>query len=372
MKVLFVFGTRPEAIKMAPMVNALRNEEQFFETRVCISAQHREMLDQVIRFFEIGIDHDLDLMRPGQTLYALTSRLIDGIQKVIEQERPDLVMVQGDTTTAFAGALCAYYCQVKVAHIEAGLRSGNPMSPFPEEANRKMIAALSHYHFAPTENARANLEREGISNGIYVVGNTVIDALFMGLKMVEQDDHKYSDHFRYLDLSKKTVLVTGHRRESFGEKFRSLSRAIASIADEHSDIEFVYPVHLNPEVQVPVYEILGNKKNIHLINPLPYPELIWLLNHSTLILTDSGGIQEEAPALGKPVLVMRDVTERTEGIEAGTAKLVGTDEASIIKHMKILLSDYDVYEKMANAINPYGDGNSSERIKQILMNEGLN
>lgn len=366
-RVLFIFGTRPEAIKLAPLISVMKDG---FDVRVCITAQHREMLDSALSFFRIETDYDLNIMKPNQNLYDLTGDLVKSLKFVIEKDRPDIIFVQGDTTTTFMGALAGFYSKIKVAHVEAGLRSFNKFAPFPEEINRVLVSHIADFHFAPTQKAKMNLEREGIKQNVWVVGNTVIDALFLGLKIIhEEGDEKYKDFFSFLDFSKKIILITGHRRESFGEPFRNICFAIREIADKYEDVEIVYPVHLNPNVRKPVFEILGGHPRIHLIEPIDYPYLIWIMSKCYFVLTDSGGIQEEAPSLGKPVLVMRDTTERWEGIEAGTAKLVGTQKDKIVKEAQKLLEDKTEYEKMAKAVNPYGDGKSSERIKNIIIKE---
>ncbi len=366
-KILFIFGTRPEAIKMAPVIRAFRDCPDKFHVKVCNTAQHREMTDQVLRFFSIRPDFDLKLMKSNQTLFDLTGRLIMKTEKVLKEFRPDLVFVQGDTTTAFAGALAAFYSKIKVAHIEAGLRSYERFSPFPEEMNRLLTGKLADYHFAPTPLAAKNLAGEGIKNNVWITGNTVIDALFMGLSKIQsQNKAIYSRFFRFLDPEKKIILVTGHRRESFGKPFESVCHALKKIAQKHRDVQIVYPVHLNPNVRKPVYRILNKIQGIHLIPPVEYPHLIWLMKKSYLILTDSGGIQEEAPSLGKPVLVMRDVTERTEGIKAGTAILTGTDEKSVYRQADELITRQEKYEKMSKAVNPYGDGKASRRILSVI------
>ncbi len=366
-KILLIFGTRPEAIKLAPLIKEFEKYAEIFETKVCITAQHREMLDQVLKFFKIKPDFDLNIMKPNQSLSELTANMIKEIEPVLQNFRPDLVFVQGDTTTAFVGALSAFYQKVSIAHIEAGLRSFNKYSPFPEEINRVLVGHLADYHFAPTEKAKENLFNENIKKNVYVVGNTVIDALFLGLDIIKkQGEEKFYKFFNFLDFSKKIILVTGHRRESFGKPFENICNALKEIAQKHKDVEIVYPVHLNPNVRKPVFEILKGTENIHLIEPLEYPYLIWLMNKSYLVLTDSGGIQEEAPSLGKPVLVMREVTERTEGIEAGTAKLVGTNREKIAEEVSLLLEDKNEYRKMSKAVNPYGDGKASERIREII------
>jgi len=373
-KVLIVFGTRPEAIKMAPVIKQFELNKDKFDTIVCVTAQHREMLDQVLELFEIDPDYDLDLMTDNQTLPALTSKVLLGITKVIEKERPVLVCVQGDTTTTFVSALAAYYLKIPVAHIEAGLRTQNKYSPFPEEINRRLTSHLADYHFTPTKEAQNNLIKEGIpETSIFVTGNTVIDALKWMIK--KQNETSSEEKWKEFFLSQynisfsnptKTILVTGHRRESFGEGFKSICTALSILAEDNPAIQIVYPVHLNPNVQKPVYSILGNIRNVSLIPPLDYEPFTYLMNKCYLILTDSGGIQEEAPTLGKPVLVMRDTTERPEGIKAGTAKLVGTDSKTIVSETEKLLYDKVEYEKMAKAINPYGNGNSAKKIVNFI------
>jgi UDP-N-acetylglucosamine 2-epimerase (non-hydrolysing) len=367
-KVLFVFGTRPEAIKMAPLIKELQARPAEFEVRTCVTGQHREMLDQVLDFFAIKPEYDLNVMQPGQTLFGVTSRILEKLEAPIDDFKPDVLLVQGDTTSALVGALAAYYKQVAVGHLEAGLRSGDIYSPFPEEMNRLLVSRMTQYHFAPTARAESALLQEGVpEKSVYKVGNTVIDALLLGLSIIEQsDENKYSEHVKEVDFTKRVVLVTGHRRESFGSGFESMCNAIKRLATENANVEIVYPVHLNPNVQEPVNRILGGIKNIHLVQPLGYPELIWLMSRSYLVLTDSGGIQEEAPTLGKPVLVMREVTERQEGVEAGTAKLVGTDGEVIYRETQLLLDDEAAYQKMANAVNPYGDGTTAKMIADIL------
>ena len=366
-KLLFVFGTRPEAIKLAPLVLEFRKNKHF-DVKVCVTAQHRQMLDQVLDFFEIRPDYDLDIMRPNQTLFDVTAEGLKALEKVYKDSLPDLVFVQGDTTTAFIGALAAYYNKVKVAHIEAGLRSGNKYSPFPEEVNRILAGHLSDFHFTPTNGSNLNLNKENINKNIYTVGNTVIDALFLGLDLLKKrGEEPFYTFFKNIDLTKKLVLITGHRRESFGDPFQNICQAIKTCAEKFPSVEFIYPVHLNPNVQKPVREMLSGLKNVHLIDPLDYAHFIWLMNKSHVILTDSGGLQEEAPALGKPVLVMRDVTERQEGIDAGTALLVGTDKQVIIDSLSKLLSDSVAYEKMAKAASPYGDGTACRRIVDVIV-----
>jgi UDP-N-acetylglucosamine 2-epimerase (non-hydrolysing) len=373
LKTLFIFGTRPEAIKFAPLINACKKRTNVFQVLTCVTAQHREMLDQALSFFAIKPDFDLDIMKAGQGLFDITSRSLTGLEKILTATSPDLIFVQGDTTTAFIGALAGYYKQIKVCHLEAGLRSLNKYSPFPEEINRVLADHIADYHFAPTDKAVSNLNKEGIVENVWRVGNTVIDALFLGLSMIERKgEAEFLKHFNFFDFSKRIILITCHRRESFGGPFENICKALREIALSHSDIELVYPVHLNPNVQKPAYRILKGCANIHCIEPLDYPHLIWLMNKCYLVLTDSGGIQEEAPSLGKPVLVMREVTERTEGIEAGTAKLVGTNKETIIREANILLNDATAYQSMANAVNPYGDGKTSEMIVEILAELDLN
>jgi len=359
---LFIFGTRPEAIKLAPVIAKLRDVGN---VQVCVTGQHRDMLDQVLGFFSIVPDYDLNVMAENQSLFRVTTKSLRRLDRVIDKSKPDLIIVQGDTTTAFVGALTGFYKRIKVAHIEAGLRSFNKLSPYPEEINRILVGHIADYHFAPTKKAKDNLIKENIpAKKIFVVGNTVIDALRMGMDIIKKDEKIFYDYFNFIDYSKKILLVTGHRRESFGKPFEDICYALKEIAKEH--VEIVYPVHLNPNVRRYVYPILRGIKNIHLIDPLEYPYLIWLMNKSYLILTDSGGIQEEAPSLGKPVLVLRDVTERTEGIKAGTGILVGTDRKKIIASTRTLLSHKGTYRKMAHRRNPYGDGKSSSRIRDIL------
>ena len=367
MKILFFFGTRPEAIKMAPLIHEFRKPSAGFdEIKVCVTAQHREMLDQVLDFFEIRPDFDLDIMKPNQSLFDVTGKALLGLNEVFNAYRPDWLFVQGDTTTTFVGALAAFYEQVRVAHIEAGLRSFDKHSPFPEEMNRLLTARLADIHFPPTPKARENLLKEGIpEDKIFVVGNTSIDALFLCLNRISEETGGRLESLQRVDFRKRILLVTGHRRESFGKPFENICRAIETIARQE-DIEVIYPVHLNPQVRNPVLSILKNIPNIHLVDPLDYPSFVWLMNKSYIILTDSGGVQEEAPSLGKPVLVMRDVTERVEGVEAGTAKVVGTDVEKITGETLNLLRNPAAYDTMAKAANPYGDGKSSRRIFDII------
>ncbi len=369
-KILFVFGTRPEAIKMAPLIREFQQYPVQFTVIVCVTAQHRQMLDSVLAFFSITPDYDLNLMQPNQTLFDITAKGLKALESVLAEVKPDLVFVQGDTTTAFVGALAAYYQQIPIAHLEAGLRSGNKYSPFPEETNRVMTSHLADYHFAPTARAQANLLKEGIIRNIHVVGNTVIDALLSGLDILKKKgETEYESFFQSINFSKKIILVTGHRRESFGEPFENICLAIHDLARSCPEVEIVYPVHLNPHVQETVRRLLQGTPNIHLIAPLEYPYLIWLMNRSYLIMTDSGGIQEEAPSLGKPVLVMRDVTERQEGIDAGTAVLVGTNRRVIYDMVLQLLTQPDSYHQMARAVNPYGNGTTSRQIVEILLSD---
>lgn len=366
MKILIVFGTRPEAIKFAPLIAALKSCPDIFEIKICVTGQHRQMLDQVLSFFNIIPDFDCNLMKPNQTLFDITAAGLKKMESVLSQFAPQLVFVQGDTTTAFLGAMAGYYKKTQVAHLEAGLRSGNKYSPYPEEINRILVDHMADYFFAPTESAANNLKKEGIVKNVWNVGNTVIDALLSGLAIIKNNKMDFRNEFYSVDFAKKVILVTGHRRESFGRPFENICRAICEIAQKYKDVEIVYPVHLNPNIQNPVRKILSGLKNIHLIGPIDYPRLIWLMEKAYMVLTDSGGIQEEAPSLGKPVLVMRDVTERTEGVDAGTAKLVGTSKKAIVDAGSLLLDNKNYYEKMAKAVNPYGDGKTSEKIVAIL------
>ncbi len=369
MKVLTVFGTRPEAIKMAPLVHALANDP-YFESRVCVTAQHREMLDQVLHLFSIQPDYDLNIMKPGQGLTEITCRILEGLKPILETFKPDVVLVHGDTTTTAAASLAAFYQRIPVGHVEAGLRTGNLYSPWPEEANRTLTGHLASLHFAPTETSRQNLLRENIADkGISVVGNTVIDALLSIRDRVLADPvlkQSLSEQYPFLENGKKTILVTGHRRESFGRGFEDICHALAEIAAANPDVQIVYPVHLNPNVGEPVNRILGHIDNVILIAPQDYMPFVWLMNNAWLILTDSGGIQEEAPSLGKPVLVMRDTTERPEAVDAGTVKLVGTNKDTIVKQVSALLNDHNQYQEMSRAHNPYGDGKACERILNAL------
>ncbi len=366
--ILFIFGTRPEAIKMAPLIHAFQEIPGYFTVKVCVTGQHRQMLDQILDFFDIVPDIDLNMMVTNQTLFDITSIGLKKLEQVLENIKPDIIFVQGDTTTTFIGALAGYYKKIKVAHLEAGLRSGVKYSPFPEELNRTMTGHIADFHFAPTQQAVASLAREGITTNVWNVGNTVIDALLWGLELLQKNNEtSYVDFFNFLKPDHRIILVTGHRRESFGEPFENICKALCEIALHHPNVEIVYPVHLNPNVQKPVFSMLNNVTNMHLIDPLPYPYLLWLMKKCTFVLTDSGGIQEEAPSLGKPVLVMREVTERMEGVEAGTAKLVGTSQKSIVTEAVRLLNDPIHYHSMAQAVNPYGDGQTSQRIVKIFM-----
>ncbi|TPE54298.1 UDP-N-acetylglucosamine 2-epimerase (non-hydrolyzing) [Maribrevibacterium harenarium] len=368
-KVLTVFGTRPEAIKMAPLVHALAADERF-EAKVCVTAQHREMLDQVLELFEITPDYDLNLMKAGQTLPEVTSRILRELTPVLKEFKPDVVLVHGDTATTFAASLAAYYEQIAVGHVEAGLRTGNIYSPWPEEANRKLTGALTKYHFAPTETSKQNLLKENYSeDSIFVTGNTVIDALLMVKSKIDANPSlkaELASLFPFLDESKKLILVTGHRRESFGGGFERICEALAQTAKHHPDVQILYPMHLNPNVREPVNRILGDIDNIILIEPQTYLPFIYLMDRAYVILTDSGGIQEEAPSLGKPVLVMRDTTERPEAVSAGTVKLVGTNIQAIVSQLDTLLTDNAAYTEMSFAHNPYGDGQACKRILDSL------
>ena len=369
-KNLIVFGTRPEAIKMAPLVKEFLNHTQYFETKVCITAQHREMLDQVLDFFEITADYDLNLMKPNQNLYSLTADIILSLKEVLENYQPDYVYVHGDTTTTMAASIAAFYSGSKVCHVEAGLRTFNKRSPFPEEINRSIAGKICDYHFAPTNTSQQNLLNENISGeNIVVTGNTVLDALAFSANKVNSEnffDEQIEKLKAVIDNSKKLILVTGHRRENHGEGFINICYALKTIALENNDVQIIYPVHLNPNVQKPVYELLNEINNILLIEPLSYPAFVWLMSKSYIIITDSGGVQEEAPSLGKPVLVMRDTTERPEAIEIGTVKLVGTNKEKIVQEVRKLLRSEGYYKKMSMLHNPYGDGNACKRIINFI------
>lgn len=372
LKVLSVFGTRPEAIKMAPVVKELEKHPDRFESIVCVTAQHRQMLDQVLNLFDIKPDYDLDIMKPGQDLFDITSNVLLGLKPVLEKEQPDIVLVHGDTTTTLAASLAAYYCRIKVGHVEAGLRTHNKFAPFPEEINRTVTGALADLHFAPTEAAKQNLLREGVDEkSIHVTGNTVVDALLTVADRVKFDAtirQQLEQQFCFLDSTKRLVLVTGHRRENFGAGFENICQALATIAGKYDNVQILYPVHLNPNVQEPVQRILGGgrHKNIHLIEPVDYLPFVYLMDSSYLIITDSGGVQEEAPSLGKPVMVMRDTTERPEAVTAGTVILVGTNPDRIVNEASLLIDDVVAYTAMSMAHNPYGDGKACQRIVDAL------
>lgn len=357
---------------MAPVIKELGKFPEHFDSLVCVTAQHRQMLDQVLNLFDIRPDYDLDIMKPGQDLFDVTCRVLQGLKDVLVREKPDVVLVHGDTTTTMAASIASFYCRTTVGHVEAGLRTHNKYAPFPEEINRKVTGSVAGLHFAPTDAARGNLVREGVDEtAIFVTGNTVVDALLSVADMVEHDDalgKRFRDEFSFLDPGKRLILVTGHRRENFGEGFENICRALADIAHAYSDVEILYPVHLNPNVQEPVRRILGNGmlRNIHLIEPVDYLPFVYLMNRSHVIITDSGGVQEEAPSLGKPVLVMRETTERPEAVTAGTVRLVGTDRDKIAAEAALLLDDREAYQRMSMAHNPYGDGRAAERIVEIL------
>ena len=369
-KILIVFGTRPEDIKMAPLVKEFEKNKNFFQMKVCVTAQHREMLDQVLKLFEIEPHYDLDIMNHRQDLYDVTSKVLLGMRKVLNDFKPDVVLVHGDTTTTISTTLASFYQKIEVGHVEAGLRTGDIYSPWPEEANRLLTTQITKYHFAPTLTNKANLEREHIKeDDIIVTGNTVIDSLLMVVEKLKTDEALRDDIEKNIaslgysyDTEKKLILVTGHRRENFGEGFLNICAALKELALKYQDVDFVYPVHLNPNVQKPVKELLSNINNVHLITPLDYLPFVYLLNKCHLVLTDSGGVQEEAPSLGKPVLVMRDTTERPEALEAGTVLLVGTNQETIVKSVSRLLEDALTYKKMSYSHNPYGDGTACLKI----------
>ena len=372
-KILLVFGTRPEAIKMAPLVKALQKDTEHFETRVCVTAQHRQMLDQVLEVFGITPEYDLNIMAPNQDLYDITAKVLLGLREVLKDFRPDTVLVHGDTTTSMAASLAAFSMQIPVGHVEAGLRTYNMLSPWPEEMNRQVTDRICTYYFAPTEQSRANLLQENIdAKKIFITGNTVIDALLMAVDIisttagVKEKMAKELQEKGYTVGDREYILVTGHRRENFGDGFLHICKAIKELAALHPEMDIVYPVHLNPNVQKPVYELLSGLSNVYLISPLDYLPFIYAMQHSTLLLTDSGGVQEEAPSLGKPVLVMRDTTERPEAVEAGTVKLVGTDAEAIVSNVTALLQDKEMYKRMSETHNPYGDGQACERIIAAL------
>lgn len=373
-KILLVFGTRPEAIKMAPLVKALQKDTEHFETRVCVTAQHRQMLDQVLEVFGITPDYDLNIMAPNQDLYDITSKVLMGLREVLKDYQPDTVLIHGDTTTSMAASLAAFYMQIPVGHVEAGLRTYNMLSPWPEEMNRQVTDRICTYYFAPTEQSKKNLLQENIDEKkIFITGNTVIDALLMAVDIIASTpgmEEKLAGEIRekgYAVGGREYILVTGHRRENFGDGFLHICKAIKELAALHPEMDIVYPVHLNPNVQKPVYELLSGVDNVYLISPLDYLPFIYAMQHSTLLLTDSGGVQEEAPSLGKPVLVMRDTTERPEAVQAGTVKLVGTSAEAIVNNVTALLKDKELYRRMSETHNPYGDGRACERIMEALL-----
>lgn len=375
-KIMLVFGTRPEAIKMAPLVHRLKAEPEFFDIQVCVTAQHRQMLDQVLRIFEIVPDIDLDVMKPGQDLFDVTTAVLQGMKGVFEKNKPDAVLVHGDTTTTLAAAMAGFYAGVPVGHVEAGLRTHDLYAPFPEEFNRQVASRVTRWHFVPTEVSRANLIAERVEDeSITVTGNTVIDALYWVLNRIDSDGSRSAQLIQSLNQalpfdwqSDRFVLITGHRRENFGDGFLQICEALYEMASKFNNVHFVYPVHLNPNVQKPVHNILAGLSNVHLVEPLDYEPFVYLLKHSYVVLTDSGGIQEEAPSLGKPVLVMRDVTERPEAVDAGTVELVGANKKRIISGVSRLLEDEAHYSKMSHAHNPYGDGKACDRILAVLRN----
>jgi len=368
-KNLIIFGTRPEAIKMAPLVKEFLKNQNFI-TKVCVTGQHREMLDQVLEFFDIRPDYDLDLMKKGQNLYGLTSDIITGLKPILEEFQPDFVYVHGDTTTTMSASIAAFYSGAKVCHVEAGLRTFNKKAPFPEEINRTITGHIADYHFAPTQNSFDNLIKEGISDStILVSGNTVIDALIESVDKVANIVDKEIENLKsILDFTKRIILVTGHRRENHGQGFINICNALKEIGGAAENVQLIYPVHLNPKVQKPVYETLSDAENVQLIEPLAYPAFVWLMNKAELVITDSGGVQEEAPSLGKPVLVMRDTTERPEAVEAGTVILVGTNKEKIVNETLHLLNDNDHYKNMSKLHNPYGDGAACKRIVTFMEN----
>ena len=374
MKILSVFGTRPEAIKMAPVIKRIEAHPDKFQSVVCVTAQHREMLDQVLSLFEIRPDHDLNIMQAEQDLFDVTCNVLQRLKPVLEKEKPDIVLVQGDTTTTFVASLAAFYTNIPIGHIEAGLRTQNKYAPFPEEINRKLTSCVADLHFAPTEGAKQNLLSEGVTEEtICVTGNTVIDALLDVVDLIKHNpglEQSLTGQFPYLDSKKKLILVTGHRRESFGKGFEHICHALKKLG-ERNDIQIIYPVHLNPNVQKPVNRILGDCPQIHIVKPLDYLPFVYLMNRAYIIITDSGGIQEEAPSMGKPVLVMRDITERPEAVEAGTVKLVGTDTDIIEREAENLLNNQTTYEKMAREHNPYGDGKAAERVLEAIAGMNL-
>ena len=365
--ILLIFGTRPEAIKMAPLVLEFKKHSDYFNTKICVTAQHREMLDQVLDFFEIKPDYDLNLMKPKQNLYGLTATIIESLKPVLEDFKPDYVFVHGDTTTTMAGSIASFYCGAKVCHVEAGLRTNNKLSPFPEEINRQITGRICDYHFAPTKTSKNNLLKENISeNSILVTGNTVIDALLKSVEKVSKNPSKLIKDLSSKIGNKEVILVTGHRRENHGEGFERICKALKRIAQDDKERLIIYPVHLNPKVQEPVNRVLHDVNNIILIDPLAYHDFIWLMNRSKIIITDSGGVQEEAPSLGKPVLVMRNTTERPEAVEVGTVLLVGTNEDLIVSKALDLLNNEKNFKKMSKLHNPYGDGKASKQIVNFI------
>lgn len=366
-KFLFVYGTRPEAIKLAPLINIFKNLPDI-NVKICVTGQHREMLDQVNDFFKIIPDYDLNVMKSNQDLFDITVEILNNIKPVLINYSPDLVIIQGDTTTVLATSLACYYLKIKVAHVEAGLRSGNLFSPFPEEMNRSVTARIANFNFTTSVESEMNLKNEGISEYIYNVGNTVVDSLHLTLDIIKsQGEVKYVENFKYLNFDKKIILITSHRRESFGEPFKNICEALIEIAFKFPEIQIVFPVHLNPVVRDVAFNLLKDYSNIFLVDPLDYPNMIWILDKSYLVLTDSGGIQEEAPSLNKPLLVLRDFTERVEGINAGIAKLIGTNKDVIVSEVTKLLQDGIYYRNMISKINPYGDGTTAIKITNILM-----
>lgn len=374
-KLLFVFGTRPEAIKMLPIIKqAQESYNGEMNVKVCVTGQHRQMLDQVLKIFDVHPDYDLNIMAQGQDLYDVTTKVLLGLRPILQKEKPDCVLVHGDTTTTLAASLAAYYQKIDVAHVEAGLRTHNIYSPWPEEINRTVTGCIAKYHFAPTEVSKENLLKENASGDIIVVGNSVIDSLLWVCRQLETNLELQKNTAQLfskykIDFSKKIILVTGHRRENFGEGFINICEALRDIATNHPEVQIVYPVHLNPNVQKPVHEILSGINNVHLIEPLDYLPFVYLMQQSYLILTDSGGVQEEAPSLNKPILVMRDTTERPEALTAGAVKLVGTNKNKIIEEVENLLANNDIYTKMASTTNPYGNGNTAELILRHLINK---
>ena len=376
-KILIVFGTRPEAIKMAPLIKEFEKYENDFEVKVCVTAQHRSMLDQVLDIFDIHVDFDLNIMKHNQDLYDVTSKVLLKMRNVLREINPELVIVQGDTTTTFATSLASFYEKIPIGHVEAGLRTGNMYSPWPEEMNRKLTSCIARYHFPPTETSKKNLIEEGVDpQSLFVTGNTVIDALFMVIEKIKNDKklaksikEEINQKGYSVSNGKNLILVTGHRRENFGEGFINICEALREIAIKYKDFDILYPVHLNPNVQKPVYKILSDLKNVFLIEPIDYLPFVYLMSNSYIIITDSGGVQEEAPSLGKPVLVMRDTTERPEAVDAGTVKIVGTDKGKIVKETGLLIENHKIYNEMSIAHNPYGDGKACQRILKTLKSE---